>query len=49
MYECIGTLKEKLTTIPIMNTPNFEKLFILEVDACEYGLGTVFPQEYDNN
>ena len=43
------SLKEKLTTAPIMNMPNFEHPFILEVDACEYGLGAVLSQEYDNH
>ena len=41
------TLKKKLTNAPIMNTPNFEHPFILELDACEYGLGAVLAQEYD--
>lgn len=45
--EAFNTLKEKLTTAPIMNTPNFEQPFILEVDACQYGLGAVLSQEYD--
>ncbi|CAF1437675.1 unnamed protein product, partial [Didymodactylos carnosus] len=40
-------LTKKLTTAPIMNTPNFEKPFILELDACEYGFGAVLTQEYD--
>ncbi len=43
------TLKKKLTHAPIMNTPNFEQPFILELDACEYGLGAVLIQEYDEN
>ena len=30
-----------------MNTPNFEQPFILELDACEYGLGAILTQEYD--
>ena len=38
-----------MTTAPITNTPNFEHPFILEVDACEYGLGAVLSQEYDNH
>ncbi|CAF3396631.1 unnamed protein product, partial [Rotaria sp. Silwood2] len=46
--EAFTTLKKKLTTAPIMNTPNFEQLFILEVDACEYGLGAILTQEYDD-
>lgn len=43
------TLKKKLTHAPIMNTPNFEQPFILELDACEYGLGAVLTQEYNDN
>ena len=46
--EALNTLKKKLTTAPIMNTPNFEQPFILEVDACQYGLGAVLTQEYDD-
>lgn len=42
------SLKKKLTNAPIMNTPNFEAPFILELDACEYGLGAVLTQEYEN-
>ncbi len=38
-------LKKELTKAPIMNTPNFEQPFILELDACEYGLGAVLAQE----
>ena len=41
------TLKKKLTNAPIMSTPNFNELFILELDACEYGLGAVLAQEYN--
>jgi hypothetical protein len=41
------TLKKKLTNAPIMSTPNFNEPFILELDACEYGLGAVLAQEYD--
>ncbi|CAF4531871.1 unnamed protein product [Rotaria sp. Silwood2] len=41
------TLKRRLTNAPIMNTPNFEQPFILELDACEYGLGAILTQEYD--
>ena len=41
------TLKQKLISSPIMNTPNFRHPFILELDACAYGLGAVLAQEYD--
>ncbi|CAF1481864.1 unnamed protein product [Rotaria sordida] len=41
------TLKQKLISSPIMNTPNFQHPFILELDACAYGLGAVLAQEYD--
>lgn len=41
------TLKNKLTNAPIMSTPNFNEPFILELDACEYGLGAVLAQEYN--
>ena len=40
-------LKKKLTNAPIMSTPNFNEPFILELDACEYGLGAVLAQEYN--
>ena len=32
-----------------MNTPNFEHPFILEIDACEYGLRALLSQQYDNH
>jgi phospholipid-translocating ATPase len=35
------TLKNELTKAPMMNTPNFEQPFIVELDACEYGLGAI--------
>ena len=47
--DAFETLKKKLTHAPIMNTPNFEQPFILELDACEYGLGAVLAQEYNEN
>ncbi|CAF1476348.1 unnamed protein product [Didymodactylos carnosus] len=42
-------LKDKLTHAPIMNVPNFCHPFILEVDACDYGLGAILVQEYDQH
>ncbi|CAF2807008.1 unnamed protein product [Rotaria sp. Silwood2] len=41
-------LKQRLISSPIMQTPNFSYPFILELDACEYGIGCVLTQEYDN-
>ena len=31
-----------------MQPPNFSYPFILELDACEYGIGSILTQEYDN-
>ncbi|CAF2035716.1 unnamed protein product [Rotaria magnacalcarata] len=50
--ECTGAfeiLKKRLTNARIMITPNFEQPFILELDACEYGVGAVLTQEYEEN
>ncbi|CAF1352468.1 unnamed protein product [Rotaria sp. Silwood1] len=41
-------LKTALTQAPILRAPNFNEPFILETDACDYGLGAVLTQEYDN-
>jgi hypothetical protein len=47
--DAFNTLKNRLTNAPIMNTPKFDQPFILELDACDYGLGAVLTQEYDGN
>ena len=44
-----NTLKQKLVSPPIMHSPNFSFPFILELDACEYVIGCVLTQEYDNH
>ena len=40
-------LKRLLTSSPILGHPDFEKTFILEVDASLQGLGTVLSQKQD--
>ncbi|CAF1339961.1 unnamed protein product, partial [Rotaria magnacalcarata] len=42
------TLKQKLISPPIMHSPNFSFPFILELDACEYGIGCILTQEYND-
>jgi ribosomal protein L21E len=46
--EAFEMLKNALTQAPILRAPNFNESFILELDACDYGLGAVLTQEYDN-
>ena len=43
--KALKTLKEKLTTTPILGYPDFSKEFILEIDASFEGLGAVLSQE----
>ncbi|CAF3099127.1 unnamed protein product, partial [Rotaria sp. Silwood2] len=43
-----NTLKQKLISPPIMHSPNFSFPFILKLDACEYGIGCIFTQEYND-
>lgn len=43
-----NTLKQRLISPAIMQSPNFSYPFILELDACEYGIGCVLTQEFDN-
>ena len=46
--QAFNTLKERLVSPPIMQSPNFSFPFTLELDVCEYGIGCVLTQEYDN-
>lgn len=43
--QAFALLKDKLTNSPVLALPDFSKPFILEADACGYGLGDVFMQE----
>ena len=40
-------LKNMLCSKPIIQIPDFEKAFIIQVDASEVGIGTVLLQEHD--
>ena len=46
--EAFDKLKLALTTTPVLAYPDYNKPFILEMDASLKGLGTVFLQEDDN-
>lgn len=37
-------LEQKLIEAPVLAVPDFSKEFVLEIDACEYGIGVVLMQ-----
>ena len=43
----MDTLKEKLTTAPILACPDFSQQFSLQTDACSTGLGAALTQVQD--
>lgn len=41
------TLKEYLVSAPLLSCPNFDKPFVVQTDASDYGLGAVLSQTDD--
>jgi RNase H-like domain found in reverse transcriptase/Integrase zinc binding domain/Chromo (CHRromatin Organisation MOdifier) domain len=51
MLECTHALDKLIkiiTSNPILQQPNYEKAFTLEVDALQYAMGVILYQENDN-
>ena len=46
--EAVRILKEKITSVPVLVFPDFNKPFLLETDASKEGLGAVLSQKQDN-
>lgn len=42
-------IKDKLVTAPILTRPDFDKEFIIQTDASDFGLGAVLTQMIDQN
>ena len=47
--QSMATLKEKLTSAPVLAYPSFDELFVVENDASINGLGAVLQQKQDDS
>ena len=47
--EAMRSLKDKLTSAPVLTYPSFNKPFTVETDACINGLGAVLQQTQDDS
>jgi hypothetical protein len=46
--QSFNQIKTVLTNSPVLRAPNFEKQFVLYIDACDIGIGAVLQQEDDS-
>ena len=46
-FKAFKELKTQMCSSPVLTQPNFDKRFILQVDASAYGMGTILSQEGD--
>ena len=44
-WEAVNVLKRKVQSAPVLVFPNFDKPFLLEMDASKEGLGVVLSQK----